>query len=227
MVPEFIPFKYNSFPVNGARQSHRLTVALQAQIARLARESRLTGLPPILTFQSVIDFTVSTRAIVTALYARLPANGSELVLFDLNRTVKFGPLLRVTFDTDAGQAPAAAAPRLPHHGRHQCERRHRRGRRARHRGRCHHGAVARPRPLLSGRRVLALASGPALPDERLALWAPAGGRAEFGIELGAMAARGERGALIISLESLMRMTSNPFFSFMIEPDRGRHRLACA
>ncbi len=41
------------------------------------------------------------------------------------------------------------------------------------------------------------------------------GEPEFGIELGAMAARGERGALIISPESLMRMTSNPFFSFMI------------
>jgi alpha-beta hydrolase superfamily lysophospholipase len=93
VLPEFIPFKYNSFPINGARQSFQLTRALQAQIDRLARADRLGGLPPILTFQSVIDFTVSTRAIVTALYARLPANGSELVLFDLNRTVKFGPLL--------------------------------------------------------------------------------------------------------------------------------------
>jgi alpha-beta hydrolase superfamily lysophospholipase len=32
VVPEFNPFKYNSFPVNGARQSFRLTDALQAQI---------------------------------------------------------------------------------------------------------------------------------------------------------------------------------------------------
>ena len=28
-MPEFNPFKYNSFPVNGARQSYRLTDALQ------------------------------------------------------------------------------------------------------------------------------------------------------------------------------------------------------
>ena len=40
---------------------------------------------PVLTFQSVMDFTVSTRAIITSLYAHLPANGSELVLFDINR----------------------------------------------------------------------------------------------------------------------------------------------
>ena len=36
-LPEFNPFKYNSFPVNGARQSYRLTDTLQAQIQRLAR----------------------------------------------------------------------------------------------------------------------------------------------------------------------------------------------
>jgi alpha-beta hydrolase superfamily lysophospholipase len=65
VVPEFNPFKYNSFPVNGARQSHRLTVALQDRTARAGREGKLGRLPPILTFQSLIDFTVSTRAIVT------------------------------------------------------------------------------------------------------------------------------------------------------------------
>jgi alpha-beta hydrolase superfamily lysophospholipase len=99
IVPEFNPFKYNSFPVNGARQAHRLTQALQGRIARYAREGKLEQLPPILTFQSLIDFTVSTRAIVSALYAHLPANGSELVLFDINRTARFGPLLRSSADT--------------------------------------------------------------------------------------------------------------------------------
>ena len=40
IVPEFNPFKYNSFPVNGARQSHRLTTALQQQITRMSRECK-------------------------------------------------------------------------------------------------------------------------------------------------------------------------------------------
>ena len=31
-----------------------------------------------------------------------------------------------------------------------------------------------------------------------------------------MATRGERGALIISLDSLLRMTSNPFFPYLLE-----------
>ena len=33
VVPEFNPFKYNSFPVNGARQSSLLTRALQQRLA--------------------------------------------------------------------------------------------------------------------------------------------------------------------------------------------------
>jgi alpha-beta hydrolase superfamily lysophospholipase len=98
VVPEFNPFKYNSFPINGARQSSLLTRALQPRIAQYASEGKLTELPPILTFQSVVDFTVSTRAIITALYQQLPDNGSELVLFDLNRNAKFGPLLRSSTD---------------------------------------------------------------------------------------------------------------------------------
>lgn len=98
VVPEFNPFKYNSFPVNGARQSSLIARVLQQQIAQYAAEGRLAELPPILTFQSVVDFTVSTRAIISALYAHLPANGSELVLFDLNRNAKFGPLLRSSTD---------------------------------------------------------------------------------------------------------------------------------
>ena len=43
----------------------------------------------------------------------LPANGSELVLFDVNRTVKFGPLLRRNADTALTRIlpPAARAYR--------------------------------------------------------------------------------------------------------------------
>src|SRR5262249_30918279 len=94
VLPEFNPFKYNSFPINGARQTDRLTAVLQEQILRLGRENRLDRLPPVLTFQSVVDFTVSTRAIADALYQRLPPNGSELVLFDINRASKFDTLFR-------------------------------------------------------------------------------------------------------------------------------------
>jgi hypothetical protein len=39
---------------------------------------------------------------------------------------------------------------------------------------------------------------------------------EYGVNLGAMATRGERGTLIVSLDSLIRMSSNPFFPYLME-----------
>src|SRR4051794_17465108 len=45
VLPEFNPFKYNSFPINGARQSHLLTAALQQKIAGHASDNRLADLP--------------------------------------------------------------------------------------------------------------------------------------------------------------------------------------
>jgi alpha-beta hydrolase superfamily lysophospholipase len=94
IMPEFNPFKYNSFPINGARQSSLMTRTLQPRLARLARERRMAGMPPVLTFQSVMDFTTSARAVIHALHENLPDNGSELVLFDLNRNASYGPLMR-------------------------------------------------------------------------------------------------------------------------------------
>jgi hypothetical protein len=39
-------------------------------------------------------YTVSTRAVINGLYARLPANRSELVLFDMNHFTHLEPLIR-------------------------------------------------------------------------------------------------------------------------------------
>src|SRR5262249_25295790 len=66
IVPEFNPFKYNSFPVSGARQSWRLTQKIQREVAQANVRGQLASLPPVLTFQSVIDFTVSTSAIISS-----------------------------------------------------------------------------------------------------------------------------------------------------------------
>ena len=38
----------------------------------------------------------------------------------------------------------------------------------------------------------------------------------FGVNLGAIAPRGERNTLIVSLDALLRISSNPFFPYMIE-----------
>lgn len=216
IVPEFNPFKYNSFPVNGARQSSLLTRDLQAHVLREERAGRLDQLPPILTFQSLIDFTVSTRAIVTSLYARLPANGSELVLFDLNRSVKFGPLLRSGSDLRPDRVLPPAPRRFRStlvtnadiHSREVVEQVTEAGSTT---------VQTRPLGLEFPIEVFSL-SHLALP---FPITDPLYGirpddSDDFGVNLGALAVRGERGGLIVSLDSLTRLSSNPFYDFMAE-----------
>jgi hypothetical protein len=42
------------------------------------------------------------------------------------------------------------------------------------------------------------------------------GNDEFGINLGAIAPRGERGVLIVNLDTLLRASSNPFYPYVLE-----------
>ena len=216
LVPEFNPFKYNSFPVNAARQTSLMARALQQRIAQYAGEGRLNELAPVLTFQSVVDFTVSTRAIVNALYVNLPANGSELVLFDLNRNTKFGPLLRTSTDTvlarllpdpprtfrttvitNADSGSAEVVERVIEAGA-TTER-------------------TRALGLLYPREVFSLSHlALSFPMNDSLYGMQPDSPAEYGVNLGSMATRGERGMLIVSLDSLSRMSSNPFFPYVQE-----------
>ncbi|MCK0209693.1 alpha/beta hydrolase [Starkeya koreensis] len=216
IVPEFNPFKYNSFPVNGAVQSHQLTRALQAAITREARAGRLKDLAPALTFQSVMDFTVSTRAIIDAFYSQLPSNGSELVLFDINRNTKLGPLLRAT----SYSALLRLLPPLPRNFRTVIVTNEDAGsdlvvERSIAAGSSEE--VVRPLGLSYPPDVYSLShvALPFPPEDGLYGSHPDPSE-NFGLELGAMAVRGERGALIVSLDALVRMSSNPFFPYMIE-----------
>jgi alpha-beta hydrolase superfamily lysophospholipase len=82
---EYDPYKYNSFPVNAGAQIWKLTQRIDDQLSELKKKGGATGLPRILAFQSIADATVSTEAVVEALYGRLPNEGHRLVLFDANR----------------------------------------------------------------------------------------------------------------------------------------------
>jgi alpha-beta hydrolase superfamily lysophospholipase len=216
VLPEFNPFKYNSFPVNGARQSYLVTQALQRQIVNFRHSGRLSDLPPVLTFQSVMDFTVSTPAIISGLYAQLPSNGSELVLFDVNRTVKFGLLLRPSADTALNRLlpPAIRLYRTTiitnaePNNREVVERSTDAGDSREQRrvlgmsyppGMYSLSHVALPFPMTDALYGLT-------PDET----------ESFGPNLGALAPRGERNVLITSLDALLRVVSNPFFPYLVE-----------
>jgi alpha-beta hydrolase superfamily lysophospholipase len=94
--PEFDPFKYNSFPKNAGHQSHRITTTLQRRLARIHEERGLAGLPPFVAFQSLVDTTVVGADLVHHLFDRIDDDGSELVIFDINRTAGVKRFLRGT-----------------------------------------------------------------------------------------------------------------------------------
>ncbi len=183
---------------------------------RHAREDNLKGLPPVLTFQSVVDFTVSTRAIVSALYAKLPANGSELLLFDLNRNARFGPLMRSSADTVLTRllpdAPRNFATTIVTNLSRSSDQ-----------------VVARSIAAGSTEetvRELNMVFPPGVFSlSHLAIPFPLSDslyglqpdtREDYGVNLGTIATRGERGLLVVSIDSLARMSSNPFFDFLME-----------
>ena len=93
-IPEYNPFKYNSFPVNAGWQAHRISHHLQKKLARMAKADQLQQFPPVLTFQSLIDSTVKTVAVSEHFYRYLPQNQSELVMFDLNRHANLAPITK-------------------------------------------------------------------------------------------------------------------------------------
>jgi len=214
--PEFNPFKYNSFPVNGATQSYRLTAALQEQVARLEASGILAIAPPIVTFQSVVDFTVSTAAIVDAFYDRLPENGSELVLFDVNRASKFAPLFSAAAETKVSRL----LPAPPRRYRTAVVTNDGTG-----------GGTVVERVIAAGAssestRPLDLVYPPEVYSlSHIAVPFPLSDGLygltpdpddDFGIELGTLAAHGEIGALVVNMNGLLRMSSNPFFAYVLE-----------
>lgn len=216
LIPEFNPFKYNSFPVHAARQSFLLTQALQANIERHSRSGRLTGLAPVLTFQSILDHTVSTRAIIRDLHARLDDNGSELVLFDINRSSHFEQLLTRRADT----ALSTLLPPAPRRFRTAV---------IANAAPATADTVVRETPAGAVEESVRALSTP-YPDDVYSLSHVAvpfplsdglyglepDPADRFGIRLGDIAARGEYGALVVGVEMLVRMASNPFFPYLAE-----------
>jgi hypothetical protein len=139
------------------------------------------------------------------------------VLFDVNRTVKFGPLLRpssyvaleqltpktpqayrFTAVVNAGDDSLATLERTIAPGELE--------------------PVERPLGLDYPAGIFSLShlAIPIPPDDPLYGTQPdPATRDEFGLNLGALEARGERGALIVDQDFLTRLPSNPFFPYLI------------
>jgi alpha-beta hydrolase superfamily lysophospholipase len=212
VVAEYDPYKFNSFPVNASRQVNRATKALQAELAAAAADGRIAALPPVVTWQSVVDSTVGSSPTVDLLYARLTGAQHRLVMFDVNRSTKLisvqrpaardliervargrrGYTLELVSNASPDTldvvlyrlAPGAGAETVP-------------------------TGLAWPTELVS----LGHVALPFPPDDPVYGIRPGSGR--DGVpSLGSLLLRGESGALTVSLGSLTRVRSNPFWSLV-------------
>jgi alpha-beta hydrolase superfamily lysophospholipase len=216
VLPEYDPYKYNSFPVNAANQIYGLTQALQVELTRAQADGSLARMPPVLAFQSLVDATVTAADVVGRLFMPIASNRNELVVFDVNRAKGWDALIasgpREAFDR------IVAAPALPFRltlvGR---------------KGPDSTSVATFTRDAMStdvnveelglawplGVFSLGHVAVPFPPDDPLYGIAPAA-VGPLGFSLGNLAARGEPGALVVPLNTLGRLRSNPFFEVIRE-----------
>lgn len=211
--PEYDPFKYNSFPLHAADQTYRLARSVKSDLARLAAQPTLERMPPVLTFQSLIDSTVHASAVVDVLYHRLGSETSELVLFDINRyaPLKYfvaadpaavwnqfetgGPVpYRTTLLTNADETSSqlAEVTRLASATT----------------------MTSTPLELTWPRNIFSLShvALPFAPDDPIYGAEP--GNRQYGLSLGRVELRGEKSLLRVSADDYMRLRFNPFFSYV-------------
>ena len=216
VLPEYDPYKYNSFPVNAANQIYSLTRVLSRALGAASREGRLEGMPRVVIFQSIVDSTVTAAEVLRGLLLLLPSGGHELVVFDVNRRealeglIAPGPLEELERLRSAADLPfrLTVVGNRPDGG----------------------GAIAAftraqgepelrqedlPLEWPVGVFSLGHVALPFPPDDPVyGLTREPGARPGF--HLGAVPARGESGALLVPLGTFARLRSNPFFAVIRE-----------
>jgi alpha-beta hydrolase superfamily lysophospholipase len=211
---EYDPYKFNSFPVNATRQVNRAAHELQQALVRASESGRIAQMPPVVTWQSVVDSTVGATGVVDTLYARLAGAGHRLVLFDVNRQQALnsvqrpgarklierleqgvrGYALDVVTNTHAQTSQVSVHHFLPDGTQTVRET-----------------TLVWPQNLVS----LGHVALPFPPDDAAYGLIPGSGR--DGIpSIGSWLLRGENGAVTISLGSLTRPRSNPFWPLIDE-----------
>ncbi len=211
IVPEVDPYKFTSFPKRAAWEVYQVSTRMHKELAEPAEAAKL---PPILTFQSVVDNTVSAAAIIRNLYRLLPANGSKIVVYDVNRhnAILFGDKLPGdprTYFSSAAPLPydvaivrnqstdtvAVEVARLDAGGSHLT---------------VSQSDLRWPDGTYSLSHI-------ALPFRRMdPVYGDGSASAARAISLGALAPRGEAGLLQLRAEYFLRARYNPFYAIQAE-----------
>jgi hypothetical protein len=211
LLPEYDPYKYNSFPVHAGDQVYRLAGAVDVRLQRLMKGGMVRGFPRTLAFQSVIDATIKADGVANVLMRRLAPGGHALVLYDINRSAEAVPFVRerdtgwgrhlldgealpysLTLITNENAASAQVHAVTRPAG----------------------GTQTRPDPLdlawPVGVFALAHVSLPFPADDPVYGAQPANERE---LPLGRLEARGETGVLVVPASLITRLRYNPFFDY--------------
>ena len=214
--PEYDPFKYNSFPKNAAQEAWAMTAEVHRQIQQAHDGGRFQDFPSVLTFLSWTDATVKTSATVQRLYNRLENEGSELVIFDVNRLDRLTPFIPAATESPLEQLEASGD--LPYRLTVITNAADSDSTQVEARSRAPRTSTTESNPLQmtwpDGVYSLAHVAIPFAPDD------PVYGASDdpqgryHGLPLGALQPRGESHLLTAPLSQLMRLRHNPFFSYV-------------
>lgn len=209
---EYDPFKYGSFAVNAGDVSYRLTGEIQRLLDKASAAGNLGAVPPIQAYSSVVDATVLAPALIKGLLGRLPAGGHELVMFDVNTGAGIDHLYK--WDP-AEMSKTLRRAGVKRYSLSMVSNRQDPG-----------GAVIERRWAMNGEDYADTKLNTSWPQDvyslsHVALPFPPGdplygGVPEApspGLQLGALALRGERGVLQISPAEMLRLRWNPFYAY--------------
>jgi alpha-beta hydrolase superfamily lysophospholipase len=213
VLPEYDPFKYNSFPTDAGYETHVLTRSVRSRLEELQKRGATADFPPVLTFMSLADATVHVEAVVSGLYDRLGRPADELVVFDVN----YESGMRGFFRADPAKRLQTLVDRETTPYRLTV---------ISNRADDSLAVVERTRPAgETGFEItdLGMEWPPGVyslshvavqfpPDDPVYGFRP--GEGGHGLQLGALEPRGERGLLSVSVAQLTRLRSNPFFPYV-------------
>jgi alpha-beta hydrolase superfamily lysophospholipase len=212
--PEYDPFKYNSFPTDAGYQTHNLTRSVRRRLVELEQQGAAEKFPPVLAFMSLADATVLVEAVVDGLFDRLDRPENELVIFDINRQARMRDFFRT--DPAVRLRSLMERPTTPYRLTvisNIDETTDALEEWSRPAGAAEAGVTNLELQWPRGFYSLSHVAVPFPPDDPIYGTHP-DPETLFGLQLGTLEPRGERGLLALSADQLTRLRSNPFFSYI-------------
>ncbi len=210
VLPEYDPFKYNSFPKAAGNETYELAKQVRKRLSQLKGSGHVSEFPPLITFASLVDATVITSATADYLFGNLNRPQDDLVLYDINR---FGEvrqflksehltLLQRLWNDESRNYKLTLISNRERDDRHV-------------------SAVTSLNARASAHNVdgewpleaysLSHVAVPFRPDDE---WYGSGQSSSIGhLNIGSMNPRGEKNLLAISSDQLLRLRYNPFYDY--------------